>query len=171
MLVRPSFQPSLQTRPQLSSLQGCTTTAEFNNKLYATDLYSGTIHNRTADKSAQFDVKIRNEDGKLAGCVGIVKPLYGSGPLEGLMKDGALTFSVKLSGFDLNFRAKNDNGMITGTYTVLPAIPSSASPQEGEVSLKKVDSKQLLLQPCPTDGEVNQRLTSSLSQDDISSGK
>ena len=149
-----AFSPGAETETYRAVFDNVLMTAEFNNKLYATDFYSGTIHNRTADKSAQFEVKIRNDDGKLAGCVGIVKPLYGSGPLEGLMKDGTVNFSVKLNAFDLIFRAKSENGKILGTYTVLPVPGSGTATQEGEFSLEKTDSKPVLLQPCPTDAEM-----------------
>jgi hypothetical protein len=150
-----AFSPGPETETYRAVLDSILTNATFSTKLYATDLYSGTIHNRTADKSAQFEVKIRNDDGKLAGCVGIVKPLYGSGPLEGLMKDGTVTFSVRLNAFDLDFRAKSEDGKLVGTYTVSPTAGSSASAQDGEFSLERAGSKPLLLRPCPTDADMN----------------
>ena len=130
-------------------------TVQFNTTLYATDFYSGTIHNKTADKSTKFEVKIRNNEGKLSGCIGVVEPLYGSGPLKGLGKDGTVTFTVDGDKFDLIFRGKSENGRISGTYRVSPIDVGAVVAQEGEFSLEKTDSKPLLIQPCPTDADLN----------------
>jgi hypothetical protein len=76
-------------------------------------------------------VAIRNDESKLSGCTGIVEPLYGSGPLKGLMKDGAVTFTVNGNGFDLLFRGKSENVRIAGTYAVSP-IDGAGVRQRGQ---------------------------------------
>lgn len=150
-----TFSPSPESETNRTVLESVLNTVQFNTTLYATDFYSGTIHNKTADKSTRFEVKIRNDEGRLAGCIGIAEPLYGSGPLKGLGKDGTVTFTVDGDKFDLIFRGKSENGRISGTYTVSPTDVGAVVAQDGEFSLEKTGSKPLLIQPCPTDAEVN----------------
>jgi len=150
-----TFSPGPESETYRAVFDSVLNTAQFNTTLYVTDLYSGTIHNKTADKSTRFEVKIRNDEGKLSGCVGMVEPLYGSGPLKGLTKNGTVTFSVDGDKFDLIFQGKSENGRIWGTYTVSPIDVGAVVAQEGEFSLEKTDSKPLFIRPCPTDAEVN----------------
>jgi hypothetical protein len=149
-----TFSPGPENESYRAVFDNILGTAQFNTNPYATDLYSGTIHNQTANKSARLEVAIRNEEGKLSGCTGIREPLYGSGSLKGVTKDGTVTFTVNGNGFDLFFRGRGENGGIAGTYTV-PPIGSAGVAQEGDFHLEKAGSKFLLIQPCPTDQEMN----------------
>jgi hypothetical protein len=149
-----SFTPVDEAQVYRAVFESILDTAQFDATLYVTDMYSGTVHNQTVDKSAKFEVSMRYNEGNLSGCSGIVKPLYGSGPLKGVIKNGAVTFTVNGNGFDLLFRGKSENGKITGTYTVSP-INNGAGAQQGDFRLEKMDSKRLLIQPCPTDAEMN----------------
>jgi len=109
----------------------------------------------TVNKTTTFEAAIRNDGGKLTGCIGIVEPLYGSGPLHGTMKDGTVTLAVSLNGFEILFRAKSENGKIEGTYTVGRPNTADSALEKGEFSLGRMASKALLIRPCPTDAEMN----------------
>lgn len=150
-----TFSPGPENETYRAVLDGVLNTVQFNTTLYSTDLYSGTIHNKTANKSTRLEVKIRTNEGKLSGCIGVVEPLYGSGPLKGLTKDGTVTFTVDGDKFNLIFRGKSENGKISGTYNVSPIDVGAVVAQEGEFSVEKTGSQSLFLQPCPTDAEVN----------------
>jgi hypothetical protein len=117
--------------------------------------YSGTVHNQTVDQSAEFVIVARSDAGNVAGCMGVVKPLIGSGPLHGQVKGSTITFTVNADGFDLFFRGNIANDKITGTYAVSPI---NGVVQEGGFSLKRADSKvppSDSVQHCPTDAEMN----------------
>jgi len=66
----------------------------------------------------------------------------------------AATVAETLFGY-CSSRGKSENGRISGTYTVSPIDVGEVVAQEGEFSLEKIGSKPLLIQPCPTDAEVN----------------
>jgi hypothetical protein len=150
-----SFNPEGETDSYRAVFDDVLRTFQFNKHVYKTDVYSGTVHNLTIDTTASLQVEVRDTAGKLSGCLGVVKPLYGSGPLTGSMKNGTVTFVVKGTGFDLLFRGKNNNGEIAGTYTVSPADGSVSSQQQnGEFSLERKESKDSLIQRCPTDAEM-----------------
>jgi len=99
----------------------------------------------------------RSDAGSVEGCMGVVKPLIGSGPLHGQVEGSTITFTVNANGFDLFFRGNIVNDKITGTYTVSPI---KGIVQEGDFDLEKADSKVLppdSVRYCPTDAEMNDK--------------
>lgn len=152
-----TFSPASETETYRAVLKSILDTVQLDRNLYSTDLYSGTVHNLTVNKASTIEARIRNEGGKIAGCVGIVEPLYGSGPIQGEMKGGLVTFAAHLNGFEIQFRAQSENGKITGTYTVEPTNATGTPMQKGEFTLNKTGLQPLLVRPCPTDAEMNAR--------------
>ncbi len=66
--------------------------------------YGGWVHNQTAHQSAGFAIFVRSDAGNVEGCMGVEKPLIGSGPLHGQVKGSTITFTVNADAFDLFFR-------------------------------------------------------------------
>lgn len=132
------------------------TRSEGRNSLTGT--FFGTVHNLTADVTANFGVLVAEDQGVLSGCMGVKKPLVGSGPLSGVASGADIQFDVTSSGFTIQFIGQRDGNSITGTYEVLHPDRSS---EQGEFTLKKKDSTRLpkTFNPgrdCPTDTNMNE---------------
>ena len=117
--------------------------------------YVGTVHNQTADQSASFAITVRNDEGVLLGCMGVLQPLIGSGLLRGKVTGSTITFVVNGDNLNLFFEGHTSGSKINGTYTVSPI---NGIVQQGDFYLAKSESKQPSSQSfrCPTDTEMNQ---------------
>jgi S1-C subfamily serine protease len=120
-----------------------------------TGLYSGTVHNQTSDISAKFVLLVRENDGLLAGCVGVQQPLYGSGPLQGTVQGSRVVFDVNRADFTISFDGTVHSKQISGSYLV---SGRDGSNQEGEFYVERLRAKVPALSgQCPTDEEMNSK--------------
>jgi hypothetical protein len=110
--------------------------------------YRGTVHNSTAGISATFSISIRQHTTVLSGCMTVLRPLYGSGYLNGTVEGNAVSFLTTSPMFQISFHGKRTGKKIIGTYTV------ARQPVEiGEFDLEKSSSEGTAfdLNKCPTD--------------------
>jgi S1-C subfamily serine protease len=118
--------------------------------------FGGTVHNQTVDISAEFGIIVSDEQGLLTGCMGVQQPLFGSGPLEGVILDSDVTFTVTSAIGKITFRGKRKNGSIHGTYTV---VHPDGTEQQGAFTLQRTSLKGPAegFDPtrCPTDAELH----------------
>ena len=132
---------SRSTQPEASSLTGN---------------FRGTVHNVSANTSAEFAILVQDNKGSLSGCMGVVKPLYGSGPLQGSENGSDVSFEVASSLGKITFTGHWAQGSIDGWYDVQHADGSS---ELGTFSLEKHDAKgpgrNFDTANCPTDDEMN----------------
>jgi S1-C subfamily serine protease len=123
--------------------------------LVVTGLYSGTVHNQTSDISANFVLLVRENEGLLAGCVGVQQPLYGSGPLQGTVQGSRVVFDVNRADFTISFDGTVHSKQISGSYLV---SGRDGSNQEGEFYVERLRAKVPALSgQCPTDEEMNSK--------------
>jgi len=123
-----------------------------------TGTFLGTVHNLTADLTAHFGVFVVDNRGVLSGCMGVKKPLGGSGPLSGVESGAGVQFDVRSAGFTIQFNGQRDGNSVSGTYEVLHPNGNS---EQGEFRLERKDSARLpqtfdLQNDCPTDSTFNQ---------------
>ena len=88
--------------------------------------------------------------------MGVLKPLYGSGPLTGIVEGSRISFIVNSVGFTISFDGEIQGTRITGTYLV---SPMSGSTQEGDFYVAKTKAKAVSSTTtlnCPTDAEMNE---------------
>ena len=95
-------------------------------------------------------------DGTLSGCMGVLPPLFGSGPLSGSSSGAAVSFVVRSTLGEITFMGQRRGDNVSGTYEV----EFSRSPtQLGTFILDKVSSdgpgSDFNGQNCPTDAEVD----------------
>jgi S1-C subfamily serine protease len=117
-----------------------------------TGSFSGMVHNKTGGQSAEFGVSIRDDNGTLVGCMGVKRPLFGSGPLTGIAYGRTISFKVDSAIGQMVFSGRTDGPAIDGEYQVV----NQNSPQEsGTFTLRKVNSdgpkRDFELSKCPTD--------------------
>jgi S1-C subfamily serine protease len=134
----------------LSSAARATTNAEASNaermgirsvvpKLL-TGSFVGTVHNLTADVTANFGIFVKEEQGVIFGCMAVGKPLFGSGPLSGSAEGANIQFDVKSSAFTIQFTGLREGNRLSGTYSVLHP---NGDTEQGEFVLRKKDSAEL----------------------------
>jgi hypothetical protein len=122
----------------------------------ATGQFGGIVHNETADLSAEFGIFINDLGGVITGCMGVRQPLFGSGPLTGVVNDSHIFFVVTSAIGKISFVGERHNTEINGTYTV----ERKGSPdQHGNFTLHRVKtgglSSNFNTANCPTDAEVH----------------
>lgn len=122
-----------------------------------TGSFSGTVHNLTADATANFGIFVEEDQGLLWGCMAVRRPLYGSGPVYGSIEGTTVTFSAYSSTLKIDFSGALSGKRLSGTYSV--ENPDGAS-QEGEFVLERSDYKRLPrsfdpTNDCPTDADMN----------------
>jgi hypothetical protein len=119
--------------------------------------FVGTVHNLTVDSTANFEILVQENQGRIFGCMGVREPLYGSGSLTGSVSGPDVQFNVDSAGFHIEFVGRRNGNDLSGTYR---AFPQGGAAQRGEFLLEREDSKGLpkSLEPerdCPTDAEMN----------------
>jgi S1-C subfamily serine protease len=119
--------------------------------------FVGTVHNLTVDSTANFEILIQENQGQILGCMGVHKPLYGSGPLLGSVSGPDVQFNIDSEGIHIEFVGRRNGNKLSGAYR---ALPKGGTAQQGEFSLEKEDSKgpPKNFEPerdCPTDAEMN----------------
>jgi S1-C subfamily serine protease len=121
-----------------------------------TGQYGGIVHNQTASLSAEFWIVINDVGGVLNGCMGVRQPLFGSGPLRGIVKDSGVGFVVTSAIGTITFIGEKEDTDINGTYTVEHA---GSPDQKGTFTLHRVKPEGLRRDfdtaNCPTDAEVH----------------
>jgi S1-C subfamily serine protease len=122
----------------------------------ATGQFGGIVHNETADLSAEFGIFINDLGGVITGCMAVRQPLFGSGPLTGVVKDPRIFFIVTSAIGKISFVGERHDTEINGTYTV----ERKGSPdQHGNFTLHRVKAEGLRSDfntaNCPTDAEVH----------------
>jgi len=127
-----------------------------SDKSPLTGQFGGIVHNQTVDTSADFGIVVLDNQGALTGCMGVQKPLFGSGPLEGFILDSEVTFVVRSAIGKITFRGKRMNAAINGTYSV---EHPDGTEQQGAFTLKRTSSKgpdeDFSPSSCPTDAELH----------------
>lgn len=118
--------------------------------------FTGTVQNLTSDTSAPFEILVHDSGGSLSGCMGVAKPLYGSGPLEGSETGADVTFVVSSSIGKITFSGPWQGTSIYGWYTVQHP---DGSTEVGTFTLDKQSSKGpdrgFDTANCPTDADMN----------------
>ena len=150
-----SDHSSPSTKPEVASGSAAAGRAEVARAPRIAGTYVGTVHNQTVNESASFAITVREDEGVLLGCMGVLQPLIGSGPLRGKVTGSTIAFVVNGDNLNLFFEGHNSGSKINGTYTVSPI---NGIVQQGDFYLAKSDSKQPSSQSfrCPTDTEMNQ---------------
>jgi S1-C subfamily serine protease len=87
------------------------------NKVNGT--FEGRIKNTTANLGANFSLAIAQDKQKLYGCMAVYRPLYGSGPLNGVREGDKISFEVIGPVFQIRFQGTITNNVIAGSYRVL----------------------------------------------------
>ncbi len=117
-----------------------------------TGSFSGVVQNKTGGQSAEFRVSIRDDNGTLVGCMGVKRPLFGSGPLTGIAYGRTVSFKVDSAIGQLVFSGRTDGPAIDGEYQV---VHRDSSQESGTFTLRKVNSdgpkKDFELSNCPKD--------------------
>jgi len=120
-----------------------------------TEQMAGTVHNGTADLSAGFALFVQDTSGNLRGCLAVLRPLGGSGPLTGYASGEDVTFVVTSAGEKITFTGKRSQGSIAGTYYV---EKEAGGEEVGEFQAKRTrilrDTSQLDFTNCPTDADL-----------------
>ncbi|GEM_PF-3958883 len=122
-----------------------------------TGSFLGTVHNLTADVTANFGIFLGEEQGVIWGCMAVRSPLYGSGPLYGSAEGKNINFTVNSSIGKIEFTGVREGRQINGSYNV---ENTDGTIQQGEFFLKRDDYKRLPetfdpAKDCPTDAEIN----------------
>lgn len=119
--------------------------------------FGGVVHNLSVDVSAQFGMVVIESEGALSGCMGVRQPLFGSGPLSGIVDGPEVTFVVESAIGTITFHGHRDGPEINGTYTV---EHQNSATEEGTFTLRRIKSKEPITKidvaKCPTDAEMNQ---------------
>ena len=136
------------------------TLAEALSGAALTGTYSGTILNRTAWVSAEFDI-ILSESGAdiVRGCMAVKPPLIGSGHLLGSTHGLRLSFVVVNDSARLEFDGQRDADTLSGTYS---ATSSGRPAQSGTFTLHKTSAKnpygESKEKECPNDAKVTREV-------------
>jgi S1-C subfamily serine protease len=121
-----------------------------------TGQFGGIVHNQSANLSAEFVILVRDDEGLLSGCMGVKEPLFGSGPLSGVVDDNDVYFIVTSSIGKIEFTGKRKGGSVTGAYLVRH---ESRPDESGSFTLQKANSKgpdsKFDTANCPTDAEIH----------------
>lgn len=122
-----------------------------------TGSFGGTVHNLTVDLQAKFGILVEETEGTIIGCMGVQKPLYGSGPLLGSVDGKLVRFDVSNPAFQIHFEGTRTWRSLSGTYHVTSA---EGGEQFGEFILRRTGSEKLSLnfdphRDCPTDEIMN----------------
>lgn len=154
-LLHKSDHPRAIVKEQPSGPEGNTINSERSTGL--TGRFSGTVHNLSVDRTAQFSILIEEQEGIIQGCVEVTSPLYGSGPLRGNVNGGDVQFDVTSPSYFLQFKGRRSGKALSGTYT---ASVQGGNETYGEFVLERVDSRNYLqkFEPqthCPSDAELN----------------
>ena len=162
----PTPQPSLQQDSAETVIvtgggeaQGATQTNNAPLIASASDFtgqFSGVVHNTSLNQSAEFGLVVRDDDGALSGCMIVVHPLYGSGPLTGFETGNRISFAVTSSIGRIDFVGSRQGAAIDGSYTVKHA---DGATEDGTFELRKAKpegpARSFDTARCPTDAEVN----------------
>jgi Trypsin-like peptidase domain/RDD family len=154
-LLHKSEHPRAIVTEQPSGHQGNTINSEPSAAL--TGRFSGTVHNLSVDRIAQFSILVEEQNGIIQGCFEVTSPLYGSGPLQGNVNGGNVQFDVTSPSYFLQFKGRRSGKALSGTYT---ASVQGGNETYGEFVLEQVDSENYLQKfefqtNCPSDAELN----------------
>jgi S1-C subfamily serine protease len=133
-----------------------TATAELGDAAL-TGQFGGVIHNTSANVSAEFALVVRDDAGRLSGCMLIKEPLFGSGALNGYADAAGISFFVTSAIGKITACGQKTNNKISGTYVV--EHDGSRPDEEGTFTLRKISSEGMPIDfdpaKCPTDAEVH----------------
>lgn len=117
--------------------------------------FAGTVHNDSANLSAGFAIFVQDAQGDLRGCLAVLRPLGGSGPIVGSASGPQVSFVATSNGEKITFTGTRSNRAITGTYLVEKA---DGSQEEGSFSAAKAKilkkGSRLDFANCPTDSDL-----------------
>lgn len=154
-LLHKSDHPRAIVKEQPNGREGNTINSEPSTAL--TGRFSGTVHNLSVDRTAQFSILVEEREGIIQGCFEVTSPLYGSGPLRGNVNGGDVQFDVTSPSYFLQFKGRRSGKSLSGTYT---ASVQGGNETNGEFVLEQVDSENYLQNfefqtHCPSDTELN----------------
>lgn len=120
-----------------------------------TGQFAGTAHNDTANISAGFALFVEDAQGDLSGCLAVLRPLGGSGPIDGSASGPQVSFVATSNGEKITFTGTRTKRSIKGTYLVEKA---GGSQEEGSFSATKTKildkGSRLDFANCPTDSDL-----------------
>jgi hypothetical protein len=123
-----------------------------------TGVFDGVVYNKTAAVSAQFGTIFLEKEGILTGCMGVKRPLFGSGPLAGYISGSDVSFVVTGALGRITFSGKRRKSALGGTYTVQHP---DGTEEQGNFNLQRTSSKgwdqgtASTSSDCPTDADFN----------------
>lgn len=101
--------------------------------------FGGVVNNLTAGVSADFEIAVKDNGGQLSGCMVVKQPLYGTGPLVGVVRGSDVSFTVGSLIGRLIFSGRIENETLRGTYIVRgPPAPD----QDGTFTLQRLRSEK-----------------------------
>jgi hypothetical protein len=110
---------SSPARPVIPAANDTSGSSRQTKTAVLTGVYSGRVHNTTAQLWATFGATILEREGNsLAGCMFVHRPLYGSGKLHGNSNPSQVTFDVPSAVGVIRFTGTREGDAITGTYVV-----------------------------------------------------
>jgi S1-C subfamily serine protease len=105
-----------------------------------TGTYFGLVNNLTVGKSADFSVVLSENGAVITGCMAIFRPLVGSGPLIGAVRQDQVEFEVKNTFFSLVFRGRIYPDRLVGLYVARPVVGPL---QKGTFALERTSATGL----------------------------
>lgn len=94
--------------------------------------YSGTVHNKTADLRASFDLQMIAPNNTIKGCMQVGSPLIGTGPIIGTLNGGKFRFDLNEPGMHIRFEGTRSGHTVKGEYVVTSNLNGR---QTGEFTL------------------------------------
>jgi len=150
------FQPSDVARSGIADETKGTEPGAAGTLRRLTGSFLGTVHNSTIDVAAPFGIFVKEEQGTIVGCMAVVAPLFGSGPLIGSIIGANVQFDVTSADFSIRFTGQREKNTLSGKYVVVRA---DGAAEEGEFVLKKKSSAGIEKfdpgRDCPTDKDIN----------------
>ena len=120
-----------------------------------TGQFAGTVHNDTVNTSAGFALFVQDTEGDLSGCMAVLRPLAGSGPITGNAIGPDVNFIVTSEIGKISFTGQRTKSSITGTYLV---EQKSGTEQQGTFVLRRTKildrNSRLDFTNCPTDSDL-----------------
>lgn len=112
--------PAVQFRDVQSGSTLLTQNCIFQSSPDITGIYSGTVHNSTANVDSTFDVQLVKGASGIRGCMQVALPLVGTGPVNGTLSDRSFVIDLTSSDMQIRFGGTRVGHIIRGNYRVAP---------------------------------------------------
>jgi hypothetical protein len=116
--ISSAFLPSIRFRDIRSGAVIARKLCDLSPAPDPTGNYSGTVHNKTADISASFDVQMLISNNQIKGCMQVSQPLVGTGSVVGGLSGRQVQFDWSGSGVGIHFEGTRVGHVVRGSYVV-----------------------------------------------------